>query len=203
VVIIGSGFDSRPYRFAKQMEKVRFYELDLPATQKRKQKILEDEFGRLPEAVTYIPINYRSQTFLDALKHAGYDENQKTLFIWEASMVFTERNIVENTLQSIAQNSAPESELVFGYVFDELVQGNYNRYMGAWYASVRLKAAGEPWTFGIPEGKANEFMVHLGFKVISDLGAKELAQKYLVRGDGEIDGKPTPFMRIMHAVVAR
>jgi methyltransferase (TIGR00027 family) len=203
VVIIGAGFDSRPYRFAEQMPQVRFFELDLPATQERKKEMLEREFGQLPAAVAYIPVDYRSEIFFEKLPRAGYDKGLKTLFVWEASMVFTHSDVVEHTLQSIAQNSAPGSELVFGYIFDELVQGDFTRYMGAWYGSVRMKAAGEPWKFGIAEGKADEFMAQRGFKVISDLGSQELAQKYLVRSDGAIDGKPTSFVRVMHASVAR
>lgn len=202
VVIIGAGFDSRPYRFEKKMPDTRFFELDLPATQKRKKEVVKAEFGQLPESVVYIPINYRTQPVLDELQNAGYDKNQKTLFIYEGTQ-YCGREVVNRTIQSLAQNAAPGSQLVFGYIFDEVVQGNFNRYRGAWYASVRLNASGEPWKFGIAEGKAEEFVKKHGFKVISDLGAEELAKKYLVRSDGAIDGKPTPYMRIMHAEVNR
>ena len=202
VVMIGAGFDSRPYRFKKQMAQVRFFELDLPATQERKKEMLRKELDQIPAGVVYIPAAYRSQPFFEKLYSAGYDQRLKTLFIWEFSMLLTDRDVVEHTLKSIAQQSAPGSELIFAYIFDALVQGDFNRHRGAWYGSVRMKAAGEPWKFGIPEDKAAAFMTRRGFKVISDLGSSELAQKYLVRSDGEIDGKPTAFVRVMHAAVA-
>jgi methyltransferase (TIGR00027 family) len=201
VVIIGAGFDSRPYRFAKQMAHVRFFEVDLPATQARKKEMLIKEFEQLPAHVTYIPLDYRSQRFFKKLAQSGYEKKHKTLFLWEASIMFADREVVEHTLQSIAQNSAPDSEILFAYIFDELVQGDFSRYMGAWYGSVRMTAAGEPWRFGIAEGKAERFMTQRGFRVISDLGSQELAQQYLVRSDGSIDGKPTAFVRVMHAMV--
>jgi methyltransferase (TIGR00027 family) len=203
VVNIGAGFDSHPYRLGKQMPNVRFFEVDLPPTQKRKKEMVTALFGQLPATVTYVPIDYRTQTIFENLLNAGYDENLKTLFIWTGGMVYSDAKIVEMTLRSIAKHCKSESELVFSYIFDELVQGDFNRYLGAWYASVRNKVAGEPWKFGIAEGKAEEFVAERGFKVISDLGSKELAENYLVKSDGTIDGNPTSFVRIMHAIVDR
>jgi methyltransferase (TIGR00027 family) len=86
VVNIGAGFDSRPYRFGKQLPHVRFFELDQPATLSRKKEMVKAEFGELPTGVTYIPIDYRTQTIFDSLKRAGYDEKEKTLFIWEGAL---------------------------------------------------------------------------------------------------------------------
>ena len=37
LVILGAGYDSRPYRFARQLEGVRVFEVDQPATQARKK----------------------------------------------------------------------------------------------------------------------------------------------------------------------
>ncbi|MGD8336281.1 MAG: SAM-dependent methyltransferase [Desulfobacterales bacterium] len=203
VVNIGAGFDSRPYRFREQMPNVRFFEVDQPATLNRKKEMVKAAFGGLPAEVTYIPVDYRTRTIFDSLTRAGYDENQKTLFIWEGVLQYTDRKVVDLTLQSIAKHSAPGSEVVFDYVFDEVVKGDFSKYRGARFMAVRLSANGEPLTFGIAEGQANEFVTQRGLKVISDLGSKELAQKYLVRSDGSIDGKPTAYKRIMHAAVDR
>ena len=89
------------------------------------------------------------------------------------------------------------------YVFEAVVNGDYSKYRGAMYQAVRSGAKGEPWKFGIPEGRAAEFVAQRGLRVISDLGADELALKYLVRSDGTLDGRPTPYCRIIHAVVRK
>ncbi len=201
VVHIGAGFDSRPYRFGSKMFGVRFYEVDLPATLKQKKTIVRSIFGKLPANVTYVPFNYRSKPVFDALKGAGYDQRLKTLFIWEGTTMLTERNIVDDTLRSIATRSGPGSEVVFDYVFDAVVNGDYSKYRGAKYQVVRSGAKGEPWKFGIAEGQTAEFVTKRGLHVISDLDANELAIKYLVKSDGSLDGKPTPYCRIIHAVV--
>ncbi len=201
VVNIGAGFDSRPYRFGKLLPNVRFFELDQPATLSRKIKMVKAEFGELPARVTYIPVDCRSQYIFDSLKRAGYDENKKTLFIWEGATPYTDREVVDRTLRSIVKHAASGSEVVFDYICDEVVQGDYSKYRGARFMAVRLSANGEPLKFGIAEGHSHEFVTQRGLKVISDLGPKELAKEYLVRSDGSIDGTPTAFVRVMHARV--
>ena len=203
VVNIGAGFDSRPYRFGKQMPNVHFFELDQPATLTRKIEMVKSEFGKLPQEVSYIPVNSRTQYIFDSLKRAGYDENKKTLFIWEGATQHTDREVVNFTLEYIAEHAAPGSEVVFDYICDEVVRGDYSKYRGARFLAVRLSANGEPLKFGIPEGFSREYVTQRGLKVISDLGPKELAKKYLVRSDGSIDGAPTAFVRVMHAKVER
>jgi methyltransferase (TIGR00027 family) len=203
VVHIGAGFDSRPYRFGNKMTGVRFFELDQPATQNQKKKMVSAVFGKLPANVTYIPFDYRSKPVFDALKRAGYNQRRKTLFIWEGTTMLTDRAVVGNTLRSIAKRSGSGSEVVFDYVFDAVVKGDFSKYRGARYEVVESAAKGEPWKFGIAQGQAAEFVARRGLDVISDLGAEELAGKYLVKSDGSLDGKPTPYYRIIHAVVRK
>ena len=158
-------------------------------------------FGELPTNVSYIPFEYRSKAVFDALQHAGYNRRWKTLFIWEGSSMLTDRNIVDNILRSIAMGSGSGSEVVFDYVYDAVVKGDFSKYPGARYQVVLSRVKGEPWKFGIAEGQAAEFVAQRGLSVISDLGARELADKYLIKSDRSVDGKPTPYCRVLHAMV--
>ena len=117
--------------------------------------------------------------------------------------MLTDRDVVDNTLRSIAKRSGPGSEVVFDYVLDAVVEGDFSKYPGARYEVVGSEAKEEPWKFGIAEGQTAEFVAQRGLRVISDLGAEELARKYLVKSDGSLDGRPTPYFRIVHAVVKK
>lgn len=203
VVIIGAGFDSRAYRFAKQMPDVKFFELDQPATMQAKMARVEAVIGSLPSHVTFIPIDNRSKTVFQALMRAGYRDNVKTLFIWEGASSYTDREVAEETLRWISRHAVPGSEVVFDYIVDEVVRGDYSKHRSARFSALRLTVNGEPWRFGIPEGQAESFATEHGLKFISDLGAEELAQQYLVRSTGEVDGKPTSWWRVTHAKVDR
>ncbi len=201
VVHVGAGLDSRPYRFGEDMPGVRFFEVDQPATLALKKARVRAVFGSLPGAVTYIPFDYRSDAFFSALGRAGFDPSRKTLFIWEGTTMLTDPKVVDETLRSIARRSAPGTEVVFDYVLDAVIRGDFGRYGGARYELVRSSVKGEPWKFGIGEGRSAEFVTRRGLDLVSDLGARELASRYLVKSDGSLDGQPTPYWRVVHAVV--
>lgn len=201
VVIIGAGLDSRAYRFHRQMPDVRFFEVDLPAAVAHKKELVLAAVGKPPVEVFYVPVDYRNNGMGGALKQAGYDRKGKTLFIIERITRYIDAAVVDRILQFIADNAAPESELVFDYIPDDIARGDYKKIPRARFQAVRMAAYGYPWKFGIAKDKAVEFITSRGFGVVLDLGAGELTQRYLVRSDGSIDGKPTPYFRIMHAVV--
>jgi methyltransferase (TIGR00027 family) len=203
VVIIGAGLDSRAYRFHKQMPEVRFFEVDLPAAVARKKELVQAAVGKPPATVSYVAVDYRNGGIAGALKQVGYDHKQKTLFICEGVTRYIDAASVDRTMQFIAKNSAAGSELVFDYIPHDIASGDFSKMPWARFQAVRMAAYGHPWKFGIAKDKAGEFVTSRGFEVISDLGSGELAQRYLVRSDGSVDGKPTPYFRIMHAVVKK
>jgi methyltransferase (TIGR00027 family) len=203
VVNIGAGLDSRPYRFGKQMPTMRFFEVDLPVAVARKKEIVAAAVGQLPETVAYIPIDYRSHAINGDLNRAGYEKKLKTLFICERVTQYVDATAVDRIMQFIAENAAPGSELVFDYILGNIARGDYSQFPYARLQAIRVASYGYPWKFGIAPEKAAEFVNQKGFAVISDLGAEELARQYLVRSDGNIDGKPTPYFRIIHAVLKK
>lgn len=201
VVIIGAGLDSRAYRFQQQTPKAKFFEVDLPAAVACKKELVQSVIGKVPETVAYVSADYRNGGIGDALIQAGYNNKSKTLFIWEGVTRYIDAESVDGTLRFIAENAAPGSELVFDYIFEDITQGDFSKMPFARFQSVRMAAYGHPWKFGIAPEKAGDFVKSRGFEVISDLGAGQLAKRYLVRSDGGIDGTPAPYFRIMHAVV--
>lgn len=203
VVILGAGLDSRGYRFRNSLPKVTFFEVDLPAAVARKKELVIAAVGELPTTVVYVPVDYRSEKIDGALRRAGYDRKRSTLFICEQVTRYIEATAVDGIMSFIAANAAPGSQLVFDYIPEDIVKGDFTVYPWARLQSVRMAAYGYPWKFGIAPDKAAKFSIDRGFSVISDLGAKDLAQRYLVRSDGSIDGQPTPFVRIIHVAVKK
>ena len=203
VVIIGAGLDSRAYRFNKQMPNIRFFEVDLPAAVAQKKELVQAAVGKPPTTVSYVSVDYRNGGIDGALKRVGYDRKQKTLFICEGVTRYVDAATVDRTLQFIAKNAAAGSELVFDYIPHDIASGDFSKMKWARFQAVRMAAYGHPWKFGIAEDKAGEFVTSRGFGVVSDLGAGELTQRYLIRSDGSIDGKVTPYLRMMHAVVKK
>ena len=201
VVNLGAGFDSRCYRFYKEFPKIKYFELDLPGTMKAKRKKVIEIVGKKPDRVFFVPIDFNEQSLRDVLIGAGYDPKKKTFFIWEGVTMFIVEQAVDSTLRFIARNSAPGSSVVFDYLFRCIADGDFSKYPEFMETATRVSELGEPYIFGIKEGKAEEFVKERGLNVLSDIGEQELIKQYLTKSDGSISGLPPRTLRIMHAEV--
>jgi methyltransferase (TIGR00027 family) len=200
VIILGAGYDSRAYRFREAFPGVRFFEVDLPLMSSQKKRQVKDIFGSVPDHVTYIPLNFNTQTLEGALTAAGWQASKKSLFIWEGVTYFISEQGVDSTLTFIAGKALPGSSVVFDYMLEPVIRGDY-RYYGSRQIAGAVARRGEPYVFGIAEGAGNDFVRARGFVPLSDLGPSELTQRYLIRSDGSADGRMAEFLRIMHARV--
>ena len=90
IALIGAGYDSRAYRFAKVNSGTRIFELDTIPTQIRKKKLLKRARIEIPQQVKFVPINFNSNSLKDALEQAGYDHRKKTLIIWGRSKLLSQ-----------------------------------------------------------------------------------------------------------------
>lgn len=61
---------------------------------------------------------------------------------------------------------------------------------------------GEPLLFGIPEGTIQQFLNERGLDLVTHWRRDQLAERYLVRSDGRIHGRPFESGGIAHAKVA-
>jgi methyltransferase (TIGR00027 family) len=82
VVILGAGLDTRPYRL-RGMEGVRAFEVDLPAVQKDKMKKVQSFLGKLPERVSFIPIDFDTQILEEVFAGTAFDPSRPAVFVWE------------------------------------------------------------------------------------------------------------------------
>ncbi len=199
-VILGAGYDTRPYRFCEQLAGVSIFEVDLPGTQRRKKEQLNKLYGSLPEYVSYIPIDFNSQSIESVLIDNDYDPNKKTFFIWEGVSFYLPEDSVNNVLGFVKKHSPSGSSIVFDYTLRSLIDGDYRTY-GAKILVEQWKKMGEPGVFGIEDGATDRFLSKRGFEVISDLGPKELERNYVTGQDGKQKGRIWGCMRIVNAFI--
>lgn len=201
VVIMGAGFDSRAYRFHEAYPKVHFFEIDLPATSEDKQQRVEKIIGSRPDWVTFVPIDFNTQTLEEVLGKAGFKKNRKTFYVWEGVTYFISEFGVDSTLRFIAESSAPGSRIVFDYMLEDVVKGaDYTPY-GARRTVFYVAFRGEPYVFGIAPRKIKAFVNLRGMALLSDLGPQDLTRRYLIQSNGKASGKIAEFLRIVHVEV--
>jgi methyltransferase (TIGR00027 family) len=200
IVILGAGYDSRPYRFKEKLSGIRIFEVDFPGTLSSKKQKLIELYDSLPEHVTYVPIDFNSQSIQDVLLVNGYDPDMKTFFIWEGVSYYLPEKSVDSILEFVVNNSSSASLIAFDYAIRSFIEGDYSTY-GSKKLADTWKKMGEPGLSGIEDGATERFLNERGLSIISDLGSGELEQIYATRKDGKQIGRIWGCMRIVYASV--
>jgi methyltransferase (TIGR00027 family) len=197
LVILGAGLDSRAYRFTRLKDHVKVFEVDHPATQQVKLNKLRKIFGQIPQNVTYVPVDFNSET-LQKLFDFGYSSKLKTLFIWEGVVYYLTPEAVDQTLRFIAENSTSGSSIIFDYVYlSALTSPLRRREIDRMQRASRF--TGEGLTFGIEEGHVEAFLQDRGFTSVENKTSEDLRKAYFV---GVNQGRAiSPIYALVHASV--
>ena len=176
VVILGAGLDTRPYRL-RGMEGVRAFEVDLPAVQDDKKKKIQKHFGRLPEHVTFIPIDFDTQALEDVFAGTAFDPSRPAVFAWEGVTQYITEEAVRRTL-AFAGKSAPGSVMVFTYVLKSIIERR-SGIPGAEKMMDLVAKNNAPWIFGLEPAVMQEFLKPFQFTLMADVGNADYQESYL------------------------
>ena len=176
VVILGAGFDTRPYRLAG-MERVKVLEVDLPSVQEDKKKRLQKHFGRLPEQVTFVPIDFDTQSLEAVLTGTAFDPSRPVVFVWEGVTQYLSEEAVRRTLAFVGK-SAPGGILVFTYVLKSIIE-RHSDIPGAEKLMEVVAKRGAPWLFGLEPSSVASFLKPFHLHLLADIGNAEYQASYL------------------------
>ena len=178
IVLLGAGYDSRPYRFSGLIRDTRIFELDAPLTQQRKVECLRLAAIAIPPQICFVQINFETDSLSEALCAADFQREGQTLFIWEGVSYYLSREAVDQTLAAVRAISPAGSLIAFDYasisattLSDAGVQ-EFRKMM-------RTRHADEPARFGIPAGQIVTFLSERGFQLLEHLTAAEMNEEYL------------------------
>jgi methyltransferase (TIGR00027 family) len=177
VVILGAGFDCRPYRLPG-IDRTRVFEVDHPATLAAKRDVLSRKLGELPENVVFVEIDFNRQALGTTLEESGFDRRLGAFFVWEGVTNYLTEEAVDRTLRYLAVAGKPGSRVQFTYV-DRGVLENDGRFDAADRSASVVKRAGEPWTFGIDPAELPAFLAERGLDLIEDVGSVDYRARYM------------------------
>jgi len=120
VVVMGAGFDLRVLELTAE-KSVKVFELDLEAAQNLKLKTLK-KAAIAHDWVTYIPVDFDTESWVDKLTAAGFDKSNKTLFFAESLTAYLPEAAVKDTLQKVSELSAPGSVFAQDFFSDEFIK---------------------------------------------------------------------------------
>ncbi len=178
LVILGAGLDSRAYRDGLPISKI--FEVDHPASQAGKIKRVIKIFGKLPDHITYVPIDFDKET-LNKLLSFGFDRTAKTLFIWEGVTPYITAEAVDATLAWIRSHSAIGSSIVFDYHLTiESTPAHFDPEHGLLSSLLSHLLGENKRVFSIDRGTIVEFLNKRGFSKVVEVGAEQLKELYCI-----------------------
>ena len=200
IVLLGAGYDTRAYRFAELNNTTRIIELDIATTQNRKKKCLKKAQIDIPKHVTLVPIDFNKESLKNVLEKTGYENNEKTLFMWEAVSYYLEPDSVDAMLEFVKNSSHNESIIAFDYAIS-ISEENINNYYGVkeFAQTWRKHRANEPFRFAIDEGKIGSFLEQRGLKIVNHLDNKEIEKTFLLNEKESLIGQITGLFRFAMA----
>jgi methyltransferase (TIGR00027 family) len=173
LVLLGAGYDSRPYRL-DMPEGTVVYEVDRAAVQDVKQAQIQKQLRVVPQNVRFVPIDFELDDLVPTLRQAGFDPSVAAVFVWEGVTYYLTDTAVDATLNSIAATTTPGSRLVLTYMDHGVLQGT-GAFDGDAQLLTAVKRVGERFTFGLDPDDTPKFLAHRGFDLISDVTTEEVA----------------------------
>jgi methyltransferase (TIGR00027 family) len=180
-VVLGAGLDTFAYR--NPFEKLQVFEVDYPATQAWKRKLLEAEGITIPATLTFAPVDFEKDTLAAGLAHAGFKVDEPAFFSWLGVTPYLVEETVMAALRWIA-SACKQNGVAFDYAVPRASLNFLNRIAFDALAA-RVAAAGEPFVgFFDPKKLAQELRA-MGFNEIEDLNGDQINARYFAgRSDG-------------------
>jgi methyltransferase (TIGR00027 family) len=184
VLILGAGFDSRAYRLPP-MRRACVFEVDHPATQAVKQRVLCDLRGRagqLPDSVVFVPVVFGADDPARALAASGFAPGAPTLVLWEGVTNYLGPDAVDTTFRFLASVLAPGSPVLFTYVDRGMLDGTAD-FAGAATTLRAVRRVGEPFTFGLAPGDVPGYLAGRDLTLEWDTTVSDAAARFYPAGD--------------------
>lgn len=184
-VILGAGYDVRAQRL-KLPHDLKIFEVDQQDVQQRKQTKLSENTPNL-QNVTYVSVDFHTQSLKNQLVKAGFDQNKPTIFTLEGVTQYISKAAVRDTLEAIAsltENS--HTTFYISYVNDEL-RKNPKACFGEGYPRPDKKAAtimnlsekvGEPWISLYSNEEMKGLLTEYGFELKENKTLRDLNSLY-------------------------
>ena len=180
VLILGAGFDSRAYRLA-QLRDVAVFEVDHPATQEAKRRILRRGSVQIPASVRFVPVEFGVDDPVAKLAESGFVSGKPTLILWEGVTNYLDPVSVDATFRFLASAIASGSTVLFTYVDRAMLDGSAV-FEGAATTLRAVRKVGEPFTFGLNPKEVAGYLRDRGFEMESDTVVRDAAKRFYPAG---------------------
>jgi methyltransferase (TIGR00027 family) len=178
IVILGAGYDTRAWRFANQLAGRPVWEVDFPATARRKESLARRHAAELPAATLHrVAVDFERESFAERLEAAGFVMGARTFFVWEGVSMYLTRRAVKESLDAMRKLGGAGSEIAadFWHLVDAADALSSLRRL----QPNLLALLGEPVLFGIHPEDVGDFLRRHRLAALAVLEARDLEARYL------------------------
>lgn len=175
VVILGSGFDSRPYRIG-DLQRLPIFEVDRAALLSMKRSLLESALGRFPSNVSLVALDLHKHRLAGALTTEGFNSQWPTFFIWEGVTQYLPREAIDEVVAFVGSVAAG-SQITFTYINQAMIAGaetNADAALKNW-----VERLGEPWISGFAPEHIGAYLATRCLVIDAHVGAADFQRRYL------------------------
>ncbi len=184
MVLLGAGYDARATRLEDRLRGVRVFEVDHPATQARKRRLLGG--AAAPSGPRYLAWDFEHDpmpALPERLAALGHDPRRPTFTLWEGVTMYLSERAIAETVSAVRAASAPGSRFVFEY----LTRGSVAHRSGLeGLVGDLVTGLDEPFRFGWEPAALPAWLAARGFALEQDDSDAALAHRFLPR-DREAD----------------
>jgi methyltransferase (TIGR00027 family) len=200
VLVVGAGFDTLCMRLAAEFPRVRFFEIDHPATHASKRAGVLAIEGERPNLVL-LGADLGQTRLEDVLRATEqWDPRASTVAVAEGVLMYLEREAVERFFTTVRASSGPDSRVVFTYLkYDRQGKAELGRFSSLTHAALAMLGETMHWCVE-SEAKLRDFLGELGFEYEPDPERFDLGVRYLQPAGLEASGeaKLVSFMAVAH-----
>ena len=184
-VILGAGYDMRPYRL-ELPSSLKIFEVDQPEVQAIKRAKLPEPLVNA-ENVKYVSIDFNHQSLSKQLLAAGFDQSKSTIFTLEGVSQYITKEAVTSTINELAALTQKTNSTLFISYVDEYLDKKPERCFGKGYPKASKRAeriknlsakAGEPWISFYSAEEIGQMLNKSGFIVKENKSLEDLNSVY-------------------------
>jgi methyltransferase (TIGR00027 family) len=170
LILLGAGLDARALRLRHLG--LRVFEIDHPATQERKRKLVSD-------AATFVAWNFEHdplERLSQRLSDLGYQRGEPGCVVWEGVTMYLSEGANAATFAMLADLLAPGSVVAFTYFAKELLAApGWRQHLMRQFVAHH----GEPWIFGWEPDRLPAWLMARGFALEHDDSTLALGKRWL------------------------
>jgi methyltransferase (TIGR00027 family) len=173
-VVLGAGLDTFAWR--NPFDGLRVFEVDFPATQEWKRKMLEAAGLAIPDNLTFVPLDFEHHTLAEGLAEAGVGLALPAFFGWLGVIPYLTLKAFRTTVETIGRLPAG-SGVGFDYALPPETLGPEGRVAFDALAG-RVAAAGEPFRLFFTPEELDAELREAGFNRVEQLDYGQINEIY-------------------------